>query len=90
MLRLRRIQQRTIVIEGHTDASGSDRYNQHLSERRALAVKRYLVDRYGVDASRLSVVGFGEQRLHDRARPHGGINRRVQFRAESTAASYRR
>lgn len=85
MLHLKRIQHRTIVIEGHTDATGSAQYNQHLSKRRALAIKRYLVERYGVDPSRLSVVGFGERQLHDRSQPASGVNRRVQFRAEAQA-----
>jgi OOP family OmpA-OmpF porin len=50
-----------VVIEGHTDSVGSDTYNQRLSERRAEAVKRYLV-RQGIDASRIRTVGNGESR----------------------------
>jgi outer membrane protein OmpA-like peptidoglycan-associated protein len=49
-----------ILIEGHTDATGSDDYNQKLSEQRANAVKRYLID-HGVKASRLNSVGYGEE-----------------------------
>src|SRR6185369_11194020 len=48
-----------IQIEGHTDSIGSDTYNQRLSEKRAVALKAYLVDK-GIDPSRLSTVGFGE------------------------------
>lgn len=48
-----------ITVEGHTDFMGSDKYNQKLSERRALAVANYLVSR-GVDAGKLSAVGYGE------------------------------
>ncbi len=48
-----------ITIEGNTDERGSEEYNLALGERRAMAVKRYLVD-LGVPASRLRTVSFGE------------------------------
>jgi len=48
-----------VVITGHTDRLGSHKYNQKLSERRAEAVKAYLVGK-GVDASRLTAQGKGE------------------------------
>ena len=47
-------------IAGHTDSVGSDAYNQKLSQRRADAVKAMLVTRFGIEASRLSAVGYGE------------------------------
>ena len=50
------------VIEGHTDSDGSDVYNQKLSQRRADAVKDSLVKNYGIDAARLTAVGYGESR----------------------------
>jgi OOP family OmpA-OmpF porin len=50
------------VIEGHTDSDGSDAYNQKLSQARADAVKAMLINQYGIDASRLSAVGYGEGR----------------------------
>lgn len=49
-------------IEGHTDSVGTDAYNQKLSERRADAVRAVLVERFGIDASRLTSVGYGESR----------------------------
>lgn len=50
------------VIEGHSDASGSDAYNKVLSQRRADSVKAELVTRFGIDASRLTSIGYGEER----------------------------
>lgn len=48
-----------IVVTGHTDSRGSEAYNQQLSERRAAAVRDYMVNN-GVDASLLTAVGRGE------------------------------
>jgi outer membrane protein OmpA-like peptidoglycan-associated protein len=70
----------SVVVEGHTDASGSDEYNRALSLRRAIVVKRYLVRVHGIDESRLQAVGFGEQRLIEDTEPNSAQNRRVQFR----------
>lgn len=53
---------RRVSIRGHTDGRGADDYNQGLSERRAAAVRDYLVQRHGVDPARLEAVGFGETR----------------------------
>lgn len=50
------------VIEGHSDSTGADAYNKTLSQRRADAVKAALVTRYGIDASRLTAIGYGEER----------------------------
>src|SRR5207249_9991630 len=50
-----------VVVEGHTDSVASDAYNKKLSERRAEAVKRYLV-RQGVDPSRVRTEGYGKSR----------------------------
>ena len=50
-----------VRIEGNADDSGSDEYNLALSQRRAAVAHRYLTDR-GIDASRLTVVSYGEER----------------------------
>ena len=47
------------LVEGHTDSVGSDVYNQRLSERRANAVRDYMVSR-GISASRIKTKGYGE------------------------------
>ena len=49
----------TLTINGHTDSVGTVASNRDLSERRSAAVKKALVERYKVDASRLSTNGFG-------------------------------
>lgn len=51
-----------ISIEGHTDSDGEEAFNLELSERRAASVKRYLVETYEIDPSRLETAGFGESR----------------------------
>lgn len=56
---LNKYPERTTIIEGHTDSTGSDAYNQGLSQRRADAVKAYLVAQ-GIDASRLTASGKGK------------------------------
>jgi peptidoglycan-associated lipoprotein len=52
---------KSVVIQGHCDSRGSDAYNEVLGEKRALAVKEYLVEK-GVDSSILKVVSYGENR----------------------------
>ncbi|WP_256856762.1 OmpA family protein [Variovorax sp. KK3] len=69
-----------VTVEGHTDAVGSDAYNLELSRNRARAVRDYLVQHHGIDASRLKTVGYGESRPIEGAEPTAGVNRRVQFR----------
>uniref|UniRef100_Q07T71 OmpA/MotB domain protein n=1 Tax=Rhodopseudomonas palustris (strain BisA53) TaxID=316055 RepID=Q07T71_RHOP5 len=68
----------TFVVAGHTDAVGSEPYNQDLSERRADAIKRYLVDKFGIAGTDLVTVGYGESKLKDASAPTAGVNRRVQ------------
>lgn len=68
----------TFILAGHTDAAGSDAYNQDLSERRADSIKRYLVEKSGIAATDLVTVGYGKTKLKDTANPLSEVNRRVQ------------
>ena len=70
---------RTFIVAGHTDAKGSETYNQGLSERRADAVKRFLSEKYGIEISRLVAVGYGATKLKISESPLAGENRRVQI-----------
>ncbi|MCI0599935.1 MAG: OmpA family protein [Beijerinckiaceae bacterium] len=72
------LQGSTFVVEGHTDARGSNKFNQRLSEQRADAVKRFLVEEYGIPAANLLTVGHGETKLKDNASPFAAENRRVR------------
>ncbi|SDB37196.1 Outer membrane protein OmpA [Flavobacteriaceae bacterium MAR_2010_188] len=68
-------------IIGHTDADGDDRSNLLLSERRAISVKNYLVDKFGIPSENLDIEGKGESELLDRSNtPESkALNRRVEF-----------
>lgn len=68
----------TFVVAGHTDAAGGEGYNQDLSERRADSIKRYLVDKYGINGTDLVTVGYGKTKLKDPGQPMAEVNRRVQ------------
>jgi len=70
-----------IQITGHTDSKGEAKANQDLSERRAKTVMQTLVQKYGVDAKRLTAKGYGaEQPLAENDSEQGrAINRRVEI-----------
>jgi outer membrane protein OmpA-like peptidoglycan-associated protein len=68
-----------VVIEGHTDASGSAQYNQELSMKRAHAVKQYLFYKYDIDRDRLVVSGKGEYAPLGGQDPFAAVNRRVEI-----------
>ena len=73
-------------VEGHTDNQGGAALNKRLSEQRAAAVVRWLVQ-HGIDASRLSSKGFGFERpIDSNDTPEGRKNnRRVEFHIDDTA-----
>lgn len=70
-------------IIGHTDASGTDDYNERLSRLRAEEVQRFFINDCGIDAGRLEAVGLGERFLLENAEPDSDQNRRVEFQALS-------
>jgi len=73
----------SVVIEGHCDERGTIEYNLALGEKRARAVRDYLVS-LGLSPSRLRIVSFGEERPADRGRTESAWsqNRRAEFRSE--------
>lgn len=77
---LQKYEDTNILVEGHTDNTGTDEYNQTLSEKRAEAVSNYAKS-LGVSGSRFSTVGYGEsQPIADNATIAGKQdNRRVEI-----------
>jgi len=78
-----RLRSARILVEGHTDSTGSAAYNQQLSQRRAEAVKTYLSAQLGVDASRLTAKGAGQSKplpgVSENTEAGRAQNRRVEF-----------
>ena len=69
----------SVIMEGHTDSKGAEKYNQGLSEQRASAIADMLVKKFNISAERVSSVGYGERKPiasndTDEGRQH---NRRV-------------
>ncbi|MCD8529000.1 MAG: DUF6089 family protein [Chitinophagales bacterium] len=64
------------VLIGHCDERGSDQYNMELGQRRADAVRDYLVENYGIDANRIQTVSKGKSEINS---PRFNINRRVDI-----------
>ena len=69
----------SFLLAGHTDATGAPAYNQTLSERRALAVRKLLIDEFKLANSQFIAVGYGPERLKDTVNPNARENRRVQI-----------
>jgi outer membrane protein OmpA-like peptidoglycan-associated protein len=73
-----------VLLAGHTDAKGSDAYNFDLSNRRAAAVKQFLIERFNLAPENLCPVGFGKEHLKNTADPFAAENRRVQVKNMSS------
>ncbi len=82
-----RLRERIIVINGHTDSDGKEKYNVRLSLNRAGAVKQYLVDHFHISPDRLKVVGYGESMplKPNTSKVNKQLNRRVEIVAEKGA-----
>ena len=78
-------------IGGHTDERGSDEYNLALGQRRAAAVKRYLVD-HGIADSRLETISYGEERPVAQGNDESAWaqNRRAEFEITAGGQNLRR
>ncbi len=57
---MKKYSEANVLLEGHADNEGTELYNMGLSRRRAESVKRYLVENFNVDASRISTLGYGQ------------------------------
>jgi len=70
-----------IEVDGHTDSVGPEAYNMKLSERRAAAVKDYLIKEASVNSSKIAAIGFGEAKpVADNKTAAGRAqNRRVEI-----------
>lgn len=70
-----------VQIDGHTDSTGPENYNQLLSEKRAQAIMNYLIKSVGIEASRLKAVGHGEAKpaFSNDTKSSRAKNRRVEF-----------
>jgi outer membrane protein OmpA-like peptidoglycan-associated protein len=75
---------RMINVEGHTDSIGNADYNQKLSQKRADAIRNYLIKEFGIKESKLRAEGVGETRpIADNGNFQGRQeNRRVEFQIE--------
>ncbi|HQB37655.1 MAG TPA: OmpA family protein [Deltaproteobacteria bacterium] len=67
-------------ISGHTDSVGSNAFNQKLSQRRADSVKKYIVEKLGIDGIRITAKGYGESKpiATNKTRAGKAKNRRIE------------
>jgi outer membrane protein OmpA-like peptidoglycan-associated protein len=80
-----------VEIAGYTDSTGPEALNQQLSERRAAAVRDYLIDNYSIAPDRLTARGYGEAQpiATNDTRTGRALNRRVEFRVLNPEAAER-
>jgi outer membrane protein OmpA-like peptidoglycan-associated protein len=71
-----------VTLEGHTDAKGSDAYNDSLSLLRAQSARQYLIQKHRIAPAKLQAVGKGKTELADPRDPNSAANRRVRVVVE--------
>ena len=78
----------SVVIEGHSSAIGTEKYNLMLSQKRADKIKAVLTDTFNIDANRLSAKGFGETQLLSKGTSNADntLNRRVVAKIETSVS----
>ena len=73
---------RRVLLEGHTDAKGSDAYNESLSLLRAQAARQYLIQKHKIAPAKVQALGKGKTELADPRDPYSAANRRVRVIVE--------
>ena len=75
-----------VVIEGHSSAVGSAKYNLMISQKRADVIKKTLIEKFAINESRLTAKGFGETQLISQGNTSAdhNVNRRVVAKIETT------
>lgn len=68
---------KSLIVEGHTDSTGTDSTNRKLSQQRADSVKSFLQAEFGL--SNIETSGRSSDKLRDTDNPASGLNRRVEF-----------
>ena len=74
-----------LVISGHTDSQGNANMNYELSQRRADAIRAYLIEKGGVAEDRVEAIGYGSEKpiiAKEKTKEDRRINRRVEFEIE--------
>ncbi len=81
-----------VVLEGHTDDRGAEAYNQQLSEKRAAAVAKVLIERFGIDKARVSSRGYGESSplVSNDTAENRALNRRVTAKVSANVETIQR
>lgn len=75
---------KVLRVEGHTDSVGPASYNESLSQKRSLAIRKRLIEKFGMNAGKIQAVGYGETRpIEDNGNYQGRqANRRVEFEVD--------
>jgi outer membrane protein OmpA-like peptidoglycan-associated protein len=70
-----------LEISGHTDSDGKEEFNLKLSQARADAIRKYLIDQFKIDEARIIAIGYGSSKpiSHELTDEHKQLNRRVEF-----------